>query len=403
MGFLADIHGNDVALRAVLTDAASEQVDQWWALGDLVLFGPRPAEVLELLLGQPGISLLRGNTDRYVLTGEQPAPHATAADAAASIDLVERFGAMAAGIGWTRGVLDQAGLLDSLEALPAQLRVELPSGAVVLGVHASPGADDGPGIEPDVPDERLRELLAGCGADIVVGGHTHVATDRLVDKIRALNPGSAGLPRTSGTAGWLLVEDDEDTLNVTLRATPFDVDAVASDLHGRRHPNAGFVSSVLPATAGTKAGAAATQTAAWLSEFRQPALDEAPFGAVVSELSRPLIGVTRLVGPPETPQELGPGRVQVAEVIEAELVDYAQARRRALVLGDGDGPIELHDRRAGQASELAVKPGDLRPVAGHLGVQRRDGGLQDIRSATQQGERTVQLDASGGDLPGVPA
>ena len=26
--------------------------------------------------------MLRGNTDRYVLTGEQPAPHATAADAA---------------------------------------------------------------------------------------------------------------------------------------------------------------------------------------------------------------------------------------------------------------------------------------------------------------------------------
>jgi hypothetical protein len=37
------------------------------------------------------------------------------------------------------------------------------------------------------------------------------------------------------------------------------------------------------------------------------------------------IGVTRLAGPPETSQEFGPGRVQVAEVVETELVDDAQA------------------------------------------------------------------------------
>jgi putative phosphoesterase len=245
MGFLADIHGNDVALRAVLKDAAAEQVDVWWALGDLVLFGPRPVEVLELLDGLPGIRMLRGNTDRYVLTGDQPAPHATAADAAVSVDLVERYGAMAAGIGWTRGVLDQAGLLGRLDALPAQLDLRLPSGTTVLGVHASPRADDGIGIEPGITDGELRDLLAGCGADIVVGGHTHAATDRLVDGIRALNPGSAGLPRTHGTAGWLLVEDHGERLDVALHTTQFDVDAVVGDLHRRRHPNAGFVSSVL--------------------------------------------------------------------------------------------------------------------------------------------------------------
>ena len=49
LGVIADIHGNEVALRAVLGDAARCHVDQWWVLGDLVLFGPRPAEVLELL------------------------------------------------------------------------------------------------------------------------------------------------------------------------------------------------------------------------------------------------------------------------------------------------------------------------------------------------------------------
>lgn len=245
LGIIADIHGNDVALRAVLKDAERLEVDRWWALGDLVLFGPRPAEVLERLRGQPGLSMLGGNTDRYVLTGEQPAPHATAADAAGSVDLVERHAAMAAGIGWTRGVLDQAGLLSHLAVLPTQLRLQLPGGATVLGVHASPGADDGPGIEPGLADEQLRPLLTGCGADVVIGGHTHVATDRLVDGIRALNPGSADLPRTCGTASWILLEDDGQALAVTHRGVPFDVDAVVSDLRRRRHPNAEFVAALL--------------------------------------------------------------------------------------------------------------------------------------------------------------
>lgn len=245
MGILADIHGNDVALQAVLKDAARHVVDRWWALGDLVLFGPRPAEVLELLHDLPAISMLRGNTDRYVLTGEQPAPHATAADAAANVSLVERYGAMAAGIGWTRGVLEQAGLFDSLAALPMRLRLQLPSGAAVLGVHASPHADDGIGIEPDVTDEQLRPLLAGCEVNVVIGGHTHAADDRLVGGIRVLNPGSAGLPRTCGIASWLVLEDDGEALTVTHHSTPFDVDAVVADLHRRHHPNAEFVTSVL--------------------------------------------------------------------------------------------------------------------------------------------------------------
>jgi putative phosphoesterase len=220
LGIVADIHGNDVALRAVLADAARYDVDGWWALGDLVLFGPRPAEL-------PGIDMISGNTDRYVLTGQQPAPHATAAEAAASIDLVERYAAMAAGIAWTRGVLDQAGMLDVLTGLPAQLRMSLPSGGSVLGVHASPRADDGPGIEPGIADQELEQLLAGCGADVVIGGHTHIAADRIAGGIRALNPGSAGMPGTCGAAGWLLLEDAGDDLVVTHRSVPFDVDVLS--------------------------------------------------------------------------------------------------------------------------------------------------------------------------------
>lgn len=38
LAVVADIHGNEVALRAVLKDAERLEVHRWWALGDLVLF-----------------------------------------------------------------------------------------------------------------------------------------------------------------------------------------------------------------------------------------------------------------------------------------------------------------------------------------------------------------------------
>jgi predicted phosphodiesterase len=64
VGMVADIHGNLAALDAVIEDAKALDVDRWWALGDLVLFGCRPVEVVTRLQALPQVAFLRGNTDR---------------------------------------------------------------------------------------------------------------------------------------------------------------------------------------------------------------------------------------------------------------------------------------------------------------------------------------------------
>jgi predicted phosphodiesterase len=248
LGVVADVHGNATALHAIFADAAGRGVERWWALGDLVLFGPRPVEALESLLALPGIQFVSGNTERYVTTGAQPHPHATAADAVGDVGLVSRYGQMAAAIGWTQGALCQAGLLDEIAALPSELRLALPDGSRLLGVHASPGADDGPGIDTDSSDDVLSDLLAGCDAEVVVGGHTHIPTDRTVGAVRVLNPGSAGLPRRCVGAAWMLIDANETGIHVEHRRADFDVDEVVADLHQRRHPSAAFVEAILRRT-----------------------------------------------------------------------------------------------------------------------------------------------------------
>ena len=61
---LADVHGNAVALAAVLAELEREQPDAVVHCGDLT-WGPLPAETVELLEGH-GVLFVRGNADRAV-------------------------------------------------------------------------------------------------------------------------------------------------------------------------------------------------------------------------------------------------------------------------------------------------------------------------------------------------
>ncbi|HWK03137.1 MAG TPA: metallophosphoesterase, partial [Puia sp.] len=75
IALLADIHGNAIALEAVLADITRKGgVDGYWILGDLVALGPDPNGVLQQLMHLPELRLIRGNTDRYVVSGDRPSP-----------------------------------------------------------------------------------------------------------------------------------------------------------------------------------------------------------------------------------------------------------------------------------------------------------------------------------------
>ena len=74
---LTDIHGNSVALDAVIADARAVGVTRWWLLGDLVAMGPDPVGTVARL-GELGAEVrVTGNTDRYELTDSGPFPPLT--------------------------------------------------------------------------------------------------------------------------------------------------------------------------------------------------------------------------------------------------------------------------------------------------------------------------------------
>ena len=193
---LSDIHGNPLALDAVLADIQSQgKVDAYWVLGDFAALGYDPVTPLERVTALPQTSFTRGNTDRYVVTDDLPVtPKQGLEDPALLPQIIEAVRSFS----WTRGYVSAAGWLEWLMNLPLEVRVTLPDGTRVLGVHASPGRDDGSGLQPTHSDAQLERRLAGCEADLVIVGHTHVPLDRQVGSIHVVNLGSVSNPVTPG-------------------------------------------------------------------------------------------------------------------------------------------------------------------------------------------------------------
>jgi len=242
LGLVSDVHGNRHALEAVVADGAAQGVDEWWALGDLVAIGPEPVRTLELLAELPGLRAIAGNTERYVLTGDRPPPHA--ADVVNDPVLFRIYDEVLRSFAWTAGAMAATGWSDWLVALPAELRTTLPDGTTVLAVHAQPGRDDGPGITPHRDEDALRQDLATADASIVFAGHTHQPTDRWIDDIRAVNLGSVSNPVTDDArASYVVVHADRHGHGIEHRRVAYDVDGFLATLARSRHPAAGHIES----------------------------------------------------------------------------------------------------------------------------------------------------------------
>jgi predicted phosphodiesterase len=239
---MSDIHGNRHALEAVVADAVEQGVDRWWVLGDLVAIGPDPVGAVELIANLTGVEVISGNTERYVLTDDRPPPHPE--DVIAEPDLFALYGTIQRSFAWTCGALAAHGWLDWVRQLPVEVRTVLPNGTATLGVHASPGRDDGDGITPHRDEGELRRDLAPAAAQLVFAGHTHQPTDRVVGGVRAVNLGSLSNPITDDLrASYVVLHADRHGHSVEHRRVSYDREAFVDAVARSGHPASDYIVS----------------------------------------------------------------------------------------------------------------------------------------------------------------
>ncbi|MCU4743181.1 metallophosphoesterase family protein [Natronoglomus mannanivorans] len=196
VGLVSDIHGNRVALEAVLSDMPS--VDALACAGDVVGYNPWPAECVDAMRKRDVPTVL-GNHDAAVVdrTGF-------------------RFNGMAqAGVKHAIEHLEDDHL-EWLESLPEE-RLEF-DGRVKL-VHGHPENPD----RYTYPEDFSPRLLGD--EDVLVLGHTHVQhAERYADGI-VVNPGSVGQPRDGDPrAGYAVL--DLEAMTVETRRVSYDIEAV---------------------------------------------------------------------------------------------------------------------------------------------------------------------------------
>ncbi|QSG13791.1 metallophosphoesterase family protein [Halapricum desulfuricans] len=200
IGVISDVHGNIVALDAVLEDMPD--VDELVCAGDVVGYNPWPGECVDTIRDADAPTI-EGNHDRAVVTGQYPGFNDMAA----------------AGVEYAREQLTDE-QIEWLAALPTERTL---FGGRVKLVHGHPDDPD----HYTRPSEFSPDLLDG--EDVLIMGHTHVQHHEIYDDGIVLNPGSVGQPRDRDhRAAYSIVDLDERTVDE--RRVEYDTDAVIHEV-----------------------------------------------------------------------------------------------------------------------------------------------------------------------------
>jgi len=202
---ISDLHANLEALNALPSD-----FDQLWVLGDLVSYGPNPAEVIEFVRENAAMAV-RGNHDQSVGFDEDPRCSA-------------RFRTMAEETRrYTRSVLSEEHR-KYLRNLPLKATMAV-EGTYFLMCHAVPSD---PLFEYRRADSPL--WLAddvGTAINIELVGHTHVPFSRRLETRLVVNPGSVGQPKHGrGEACYAIWQDGK----MSLEFVAYDVERTVEKL-----------------------------------------------------------------------------------------------------------------------------------------------------------------------------
>ncbi|HXX60624.1 MAG TPA: metallophosphoesterase family protein [Candidatus Sulfotelmatobacter sp.] len=228
LAVFGDIHGNVAALDAALAAVERARPDAVAVTGDLVMNGPRPAEVLARIraLEQAGACVVQGNTDIAVAD----------LDLSAAFPWLEEVpAAQRAAAEWAHDTLAPADL-DLLRRLPAERRLRVGEDLILI-CHGSPGSQT-EGLSVGLDAAVTVQRITRTDARVIVCGHTHVAETREFGRRLICNPGSCGYSFDGDAdAAWALVTFEPDGAIVAdLRRASYDPLPMAEEVAARGLP-----------------------------------------------------------------------------------------------------------------------------------------------------------------------
>jgi len=227
---LSDIHGNTTALEAVLADARTAKVDEYWLLGDILMPGTGRGRILNLLAALPITVRVLGNWENSLWRGL----HRKLDPTKASHRYLLRQ---------CQYILEEISPEEIEDLYNQPMQVHRQFGDLTVGIiHHLPDKNWGRELIHTGKQEDFDRLVTEPHASIAVYGHIHQQLLRYgSDGQLILNPGSIGQPffldaklRKDLRAQYMILEFDEAGLaDVDFRRVDYDVEAelqLAKDL-----------------------------------------------------------------------------------------------------------------------------------------------------------------------------
>ncbi|WHY00074.1 metallophosphoesterase family protein [Neobacillus sp. DY30] len=232
MAFISDIHGNAIALDAVLADIEKQRMDKIYVLGDICYRGPEPKRSLDLVRSLH-TDVIKGNADEWVVRGVRKGE---VADKVLELMNIERQ--------WIVERLEPSDI-EYLDSLPTTLNLTV-EGVQLSAFHATPTSlfDT---ILPNADDSQIEtSLMQAQGAEVFIYAHIHRPYIRYINGKIIMNIGSVGLPFDGLTkASYGLVEIEDGHIKTSIRRVNYDLESVVARYHEVNYPNAEMMSNII--------------------------------------------------------------------------------------------------------------------------------------------------------------
>lgn len=235
---ISDIHGNLEALKLVIKDIKSRNIDRIFCLGDIIAKGTHSSECISLIRENCEV-VIQGNCDRYF----------TEKHDLDKVDPVEKQRII-----WNNSMISEDDKED-LRNLPFSYELYI-SGSLIRLFHATPISDAKVILNLDSVQDKIamfdasEKTISNNVADIVIYGHIHHQyMDKLYNKT-IINTGSVGnsfdvirdskkdssvLETTN--AHYLIIEGDINSkqygssLSFGFRRVPYDIKKELEDIN----------------------------------------------------------------------------------------------------------------------------------------------------------------------------
>lgn len=238
---MSDIHGNKLALDAVLEDIFTNKCNEIWCLGDIAMAGYDPNYTIEkikfLMSDESPVKTMCicGNTDQMVVNYSE--------------DLFERMLKVAPPMAYA--LQDNIKVLEPeniefLKTLPPNERITI-DGIVFFLCHGSPRKID-ENIYPNVTLDVLDEMIEPAQADVTLCGHTHVPCGlQLLTGQSVVNVGSVGRPMNEDkSAVWVMIDTFETgEYEIIHKFVKYDSKTAAEKMKERGYPECEKLASML--------------------------------------------------------------------------------------------------------------------------------------------------------------